>query len=116
MLEREGDVLGGGLLLEELVLVADERDEVGLPHVHNHLSLVDFPQVHHLVDEVQDALRVLLDNLVDALPLWVFVGLDEREQWGDDEGQRGADVVADVDEETELGLAHLFRVDVALQQ
>ena len=116
VVEGETYLLDVGLLLEELHLVVDESYHVGFPHVHGHLSLVDFPEVHHLVDEVKDTLGIAAHERIGVLPLWVAVGLDEREQRGDDQGERRADVVADVDEEPKLGLTHLFGMDMLLER
>ena len=116
MFEAEMDVLGFRLLLEEFVLVADEAHHVGLAHVHHHLSLVDLSEVHHLVDEMEDAFRVLAHHVVDTLPVGVLVFLDEAEQGSEDESERRAYLMADVHEEFQLRLAHLLGVDVFLQQ
>ena len=115
MLILEVDVLGHCLLSEEFVALVDESHHICFAHVHHHLSLVDFAEVHHLVDEVEDTLRVFPDNLVDALSVRLLVFLDEGEQRGDDEGKRRADFMTDVHEELDLCLAHLFGVDVLLQ-
>ena len=115
MLVFEVDALGNGLLLEKVVFFIDERNHIGLAHTHYHLSLVNLSEVHHLVDEVKDTFRVLSDNLVDALTVRLFVFLDQGEQWGDNQCQWRTDFVTDVHEELDLRLAHLFGVDVLLQ-
>ena len=99
MVEGETYLLDVGLLLEELHLVVDEADHIGFLHVHDHLALVDLAEVHHLVDEVEDTLGVAAHERIGVLPLRIAVGLDEREQWREDQGERRADVVADIDEE-----------------
>ena len=77
MLVREGYLLAARLMLKQGVDVLHECDEVGLLHVHLHHALVDLPEVHHLVDEVQDALGISLDGLVDTPSLRIVVLLDE---------------------------------------
>ena len=115
MLVFEVDALGNGLLLEKVVFFIDERNHIGFAHTHYHLSLVNLSEIHHLVDEVKDTFRVLSDNLVDALTVRLFVFLDQGEQWGDNQCQWRTDFVTDVHEELDLRLAHLFGVDVLLQ-
>ena len=115
MQEGEGDLLGDRLLLEELVFIFDETYHVGLAHVHRHLSLVYLSEVHHLTDEVEDALGVLAHEVVDALSMGILVFLDEGEKRGEDEGERCAYLVTDVHEEAQLSLAHLFGMDMLLQ-
>ena len=80
-----------------------------------HLSLVNLAQVHHLVDESQDALGIASHDFVDALLLRVFFALDEREQRCDDECHGRADVVAEVHEKPQFCLAHFLGVDILLQ-
>ena len=70
-------VLGLGLLREEGIDVAYERNEFRLAHVHLHLPLVNLTQVHHLVDEAENTLCVAADGLVDAPAMDVIVLLDE---------------------------------------
>ena len=102
-------------MAEEGVDIVDEAHEVLLAHAHLHLALVDLTEVHHLVDEVQDALGVAADGLIDILTLGVVLILDQREQRRDDERHRGAYLVADVHEETQLGLTHLLGMDMSLK-
>ena len=64
-------------MCEEGVDVVDEAHEITLAHTHLHLSLVNLPEVHHLVDQAEDALGIAADGLVDALALRVFLFLDE---------------------------------------
>ena len=109
------DVLRLGLVSEEFVQVAHKRHEVGFAHVHGHQSLVNLPEVHHLVDEVEYSLSVSLDDFVDAVAGRVGVFLHERQQRRNDERHRRADLVADVHEEAQLGLAHLLGMYVFLQ-
>ena len=108
-------VLGLGLLGKEGVDVVDEADEVGLAHLHLHLSLIDFPQVHHLVDESENALGIAAHGLVEALALRFFILFDERLQGCDDERHRGAYLMTDVHEEAKLGVGHLLSMDMLLQ-
>ena len=115
MLIAERDALHLCLVLEEGVDVLHERHEVGLRHVHLHHSLVDLSQVHELVDEAEDALRVAANGLVDAAAVRIVVLLHEREQWCDDERHRRANLVTDVHEEAQLRLTHLLGVYVLLQ-
>ena len=109
------DVLGVGLPLKQGVDILDEGNQVGLLHSHLHHTLVDLPQVHHLVDQVEDALRVALDGLIDPSALRVVILFHQREQGRDDEGHRRTDLVANVHKETQFGLAHLLGVDMLLQ-
>ena len=53
--------------------IVDEGDEVGLLHAHLHHTLVDLTEVHHLVDEVEDALRITFDGEVDIMALRVVI-------------------------------------------
>ena len=77
VLEQEVDLARLGLMAEEGIDVVDKPDEVLLTHVHLHLSLVDLTQVHHLVDEVQDALGIAADGLVDTLAVGVLLVFDK---------------------------------------
>ena len=115
VLVGKADLLGVGLMLEERVYFFDKRDEVGFLHVHLHHALVDFPEVHHLVDEVENSLSIALDGFVDAASMRVVVLFHEREQRRDDERHGRTDFVADVHEELQLGFAHLFGVNMLLQ-
>ena len=98
------------LLCREVVHVADGLDEgreVDVEGVELHLLPVDLAHVQYLVDQAQDALRVVVYDV--EFGLVVLVGrartqLLERRQ---DEGQRRADVVGGVDEELHLVLVEL---------
>ena len=98
-----------------MIFIIDEAYHVGLAHVHRHLSLVYLSEVHHLVDEVEDTLGVPVHQVVDALSVRILVFLDEREQWGEEEGERGANLMTDVHEEAQFCLAHLLGMDMLLQ-
>ena len=95
--------------------VADKIYKVGLLHVHAHHALVNLTQVHHLVDEVDDTLGIALNGLIYALPLWVAVLFHQREQRGNDKRHRGANLMTDIHEEAQLGLAHLLGMDMLLK-
>ena len=97
------------------LVILDEADQIGLAHAHLHLSLVDLPEVHHLIDETQDALRITTDGLIDTLALRIVLVLDKGEQRGEDERHRRADIVADVHEETETGFTHLLGMNMSLE-
>ena len=103
------------LVVEEGVDIIDESHEVALAHAHLHLTLVDLPEVHHLVDQAEDALGIAADGLIDTLALRVFLLLDEGEQRRDDERHRGTYLVTDVHEEAEFGLTHLLGMDMSLK-
>ena len=75
----EIDALGAGLEFEERVDVIDEFHHVGLLGMQLHHALVNLPQVHHLVDEVEDALGIAADGLEHALLLRVVFLFDEGE-------------------------------------
>ena len=109
------DLSVAGLMLEQRVEFLDEAHKVCFPHAHLHLSLVNLAQVHHLVDESQNALGIAAHNLVDAPLLRVFFALDERQQWRDNECHRCADVVAEVHKETQLRLTQFLGMDMLLQ-
>ena len=115
MFVGKGDLLGLGLILEEVVDVLDEAHKVGLRHAHLHLALVNLSEVHHLVDKAEDTLGITLDGLIDIASGGIVVVFEQREQRCDDEGHRGAYLVAHVHEETQLGLAHLLGVDMCLE-
>ena len=74
----EQDVLVLRLLGKERVDVANERHQIGLAHAHLHLSLVNLSEVHHLVDESQDTLRIAADGLVDTPAMRVVILFDKR--------------------------------------
>ena len=109
------DVLTARLHLEERVQVLHERYEVGLAHAHHHLSLLNLPQVHHLVNQMQNTLRIALNGLIHAVAVRIGVLLDERHDRREDQGHRGAYLMTDVHEEPQLGLAHLLGMDMLLQ-
>ena len=109
------NVLDAGLLFEERMYIAHKADDVCLTHAHLHLSLVNFAQVHHLVNESQYALSVTAYRLVDTPALRIVVLFDEREQWCDNQCHRGANLMADVHEESQLGIGHFLCVYVFLQ-
>ena len=111
----ELDVLVLRLLGKQLVDVADERHQVGLAHVHLHLSLVNLSQVHHLVDEAQDSFGIAANRIIDASAVRVVVLLDERLQRRYDERHRRSYLVTDVHEEAQLSVSHLLCVDMLLQ-
>ena len=56
-----------------------------------------------------------MHQVVDALSVRILVFLDEREQWGEEEGERGANLMTDVHEEAQFCLAHLLGMDMLLQ-
>ena len=71
--ETQGDLLGFRLVFEHIVDIVDESNEVGLLHAHLHHTLVDLTEVHHLVNEVEDALRITFDGEVDIMALRVVI-------------------------------------------
>ena len=109
------DILAACLYLEQRIDVLNERYKVVFAHAHHHLSLLDLPEVHHLVDQVEDTFRVALDGLVDAMPVGIGVFLDERHDRCEDQRHRSADLMTDIHEEAQLGLTHLLGVDMLLQ-
>ena len=111
----ELDVLVFRLLGKQLVDVADEAHQVGFAHVHLHLALVNLSEVHHLVDETQDALCIAADGLVDTTAVRVGVLFDERLQRCQDKRHRRADLMTDVHEEAQFGVGHLLGMDMLLQ-
>ena len=115
VIETQFDALRLGLRLEEGIDILDEGYQIGLAHAHLHLSLVDLPEVHHLIDETQDALRITTDGLIDTLALRIVLVLDKGEQRGEDERHRRADIVTDVHEETETGFTHLLGMNMSLE-
>ena len=115
VIERQLDSLCLGLRLEEGIDIFDEGNQVSLAHAHLHLSLVDLPEVHHLVDETQDALRIATDGLIDALALRIVLMLDEGKQWSEDECHRRTDIVTDIHKETETGFTHLLGMNMSLE-
>ena len=115
MLEEQLYLLGLSLVFEKAVYIVEEPDEVGFLHAHLHHSLVDFPEVHHLVDESEYTLCVAAHSLVDTLPLGVFVFFDERVERCENKCHRCADLMADVHEGAQLGLAQLLGVDMLLE-
>ena len=110
----ERHLLGGGLMLEEGVDIGDEGHEIGLRHAHHHLSLVNLTEVHHLIDQTQDALGVTTDGLIDTLAMRIGLVLDQREQGCHDERHRCTDLMTDVHEEAQLSLAQLLGMDMLL--
>ena len=95
--------------------VAYKRNQFRFAHVHLHLSLVNLTEVHHLVDEAEDSLGITFDCLIYSLSLWVVIVLYERQQWGYDECHRCTDLMTDIHEEPQFGVAHLLGVDMFLQ-
>ena len=77
MLKAEADLLGGSLMLEEGVDIVDEGHEIGLRHAHQHLTLVDLTEVHHLIDQTQDTLSITADGLVDTPAMGIGLVLDQ---------------------------------------
>ena len=49
-LEREGDVVLGGILAKRLHNISDKSGQIGLACLQPHLTPVEFPKVHQLVD------------------------------------------------------------------
>jgi len=115
VLEGELNLTHLRLMVEECIDIVDKAHQVALTHAHLHLSLVNLPEVHHLVNQAEDTLGIATDGLIDALALRIILLLDEGEQRRDDERHRGANLVADVHEETEFGLAHLLGMDMGLE-
>ena len=109
------DVLAPRLHLEERVQVLHERHEVGLAHPHPHLSLLDLPQVHHLVNQVQYALRIALHGLIHPVPVRVGILFDERHDRCEYQCHRCSYLMTDIHEEPQLRLAHLLCMDMLLQ-
>ena len=73
----ELDALGFGLLGEERMNVANKANQVRFAHMHLHLPFVNLSQVHHLVDEAENAFRIASDDLIGAASAWVVIVFDE---------------------------------------
>ena len=115
MIEGELDILCLSLLQEEGVDITHEGYELGLTHVHLHLTFVNLTQVHHLVDESENTFGITADGLIDAAAMDVVILLDERHQGRNDQRHWRADFVRDIHEELQLGIGHLLSMDVLLQ-
>ena len=115
MIEGELDILCLSLLQEEGVDITHEGYELGLTHVHLHLTFVYLTQVHHLVDESENTFGITADGLIDAAAMDVVILLDERHQGCNDQRHRRANLVRDIHEELQLGIGHFLSMDVLLQ-
>ena len=113
--ELELYLLCFGLIFKHIAYVVDESDDVGLAHSHLHHALFDFPQVHHLVDEVQNTVCISLYGYVCSCSLRVAFILEQRHQRSHDKRHRGAYLMAYVYEEFYLRLVHFLGVDMILQ-
>ena len=115
VLKGEGEKLGLGLIVEKVIDILHKLNQVCFPHTHLHLTFVDLTQIHHLVDEVEDALCISLDDDIDAFALGIFFVLYQRKQWSDDKGHRRTNLVTDVHKETQFGVAHFLGMDMFLK-
>ena len=109
------DMLRLSLIAEQRIDILHKVDEVGLLHSHLHHTLVNLPQVHQLVDEVQDSFRIALDGFIDTLTMRVVVFLHQGKQRGDNQRQRSTNLMADVHEEAHFSLTHLLGMDMLLK-
>ncbi len=73
VLETERYLLRLGLMLEHVVDILGKCDEVSLLHPHLHHALINLTEVHHLVDQVEDALCIALDGEIDIMSLGIAV-------------------------------------------
>ena len=79
VLEFQIDLLVTSLFSEERAHIIDERNHIRFTHVHSHLSLVDFSQIHHLVDEVEYTLGISSHSLVNMLMVHILILLHQLE-------------------------------------
>ena len=73
MYEFEVYLLTCCLWLESLQDIFCEIDDVGLAHLHYHLSLVNLPEVKNLVYKMQNSLCVAFHDLIYRLAVRVAV-------------------------------------------
>ena len=115
VVKAEPDVLHLGLLCKQGIDIVHETNEVGFAHTHLHLSLVNLPEVHHLVNQSQDTFSIAPDSLIESAPLWVIVLLHQREQRSDDKCHRCTYLMTDVHEEAKFRIRQFLCVDMLLQ-
>ena len=77
MFVGEGQEFCLGLVVEKVIDIFHELDQVCFCHAHLHLAFVNLSQVHHLVDEVENAVCVSFDDLIDAFALWILLVLNQ---------------------------------------
>ena len=64
--------------------------------MHRHLVFLYLSQIHDLVYEIQNAFRITFYSGIESDSLWIFVALEERHDWGDDECHRSSNLMTDV--------------------
>ena len=91
--QAEVDLAAQRIVAEELHDVVQETAQRHLLDVQSHLAVVDLTDIHLLRDEHQDAQRVAVHHLIDRLRGVVVVALHQSAQGGDDQRERGLDLV-----------------------
>ena len=107
---REAHFLAGCHLCEGVAEVVDEWHERRAAEREAHLPLLDFAQVHELVDETQDALGVAQDEAVLVAAAVVGVGGEEFLQRAYHKRHGRAYLVGDVHERLQAGFVYLLGV------
>ena len=106
----ERNVLLTGLQLERLQHIVDHLNEVEALHFKPKRIILEFVEVHHLVDQTQHTIHTALhdDQRVVGLGRQTLVA-DQLSEWSGNDGERCAEFVRNVGEET-----HVHRVDALL--
>ena len=106
----ERDVLLTGLELERLKHIADHLHEVEALHFKPKRIILEFVEVHHLVDQAQHTIHTALHDgqRVVRLGRQALV-IDQLSEWSGNDGERCTEFVRHVGKE-----AHVHRVDALL--
>ena len=82
----------------------EERIDIGGHGQQPHLPAIEFPHFHHLVDQPQNALSVLVDHFIHILQRALGSLFNERLYGRENQGQRSSDFVRYIGEELKFGL------------
>ena len=82
----------------------EERIDIGGHGQQPHLPAIEFPHFHHLVDQPQNALSVLVNHFIHILQRALGSLFNERLYGRENQGQRSSDFVRYIGEELKFGL------------
>ena len=85
--------------------IIDKSYEVCFAEFQGHLPFFYLPDVHELVDQSQDTLRVPVNHHIGLVQFRVFAIAYQFLQRRDDKGKRCAYLVRDIDEELQFRFA-----------
>ena len=113
MFKRIGDISVLRIGDKHIEDILHEIHQFHLTIVEQEFALLNFPHIHHLIDESQDSLRILLDESIVALPFLILIRADESLQRSQNQRHRRTNLMADVHEELDASLIQFALLTIA---